>query len=223
MSTPDASHGVQQLIDRLREQGVEAGRTEAARIVAQARQDADRILKEAREQAARERETARAEAERLRRAGEEAVRLAGRDAILALRGALTERFVQRVEGLVRAHLQDPQVLTRLVLAVGGRAGEVVDGSDAVIHLPATATTEAELRRDPDGLARDELSQLVLAVSSEMLREGVQVRPGAHDRGLVVTLTDEGVELDLTDEAVAGLLLDHLHPRFRAMLDGVVRA
>lgn len=31
-----------------------------------------------------------------------------------------------------------------------------------------------------------------------------------------------VEVDLTDQAIAKLLLRHLQPRFRALLEGVIR-
>ena len=36
------------------------------------------------------------------------------------------------------------------------------------------------------------------------------------------MKDEDIVLDLTDEAVAGLLLLHLQPRFRAILEGIVK-
>jgi V/A-type H+-transporting ATPase subunit E len=38
----------------------------------------------------------------------------------------------------------------------------------------------------------------------------------------VRVSERDVTLDLSDRAVAALLLQHLQPRFRAILEGVVR-
>ncbi len=63
------SSGVQALLDRLRQQGVEAGRTAKVTIVAEAEDEAERIVKEAREKATAIVEEAVADAERLRASG----------------------------------------------------------------------------------------------------------------------------------------------------------
>ena len=44
---------------------------------------------------------------------------------------------------------------------------------------------------------------------------------AGGRGIRVRLLDDDLEIDLTDEAIAELLLEHLQPRFRAVLTGMV--
>jgi len=36
------------------------------------------------------------------------------------------------------------------------------------------------------------------------------------------MVDKDISLDLTDEAIAALLLEHLQPRFRAILEGIVK-
>jgi V/A-type H+-transporting ATPase subunit E len=41
------------------------------------------------------------------------------------------------------------------------------------------------------------------------------------RGIRVRLKDEELELDLSDRAIADLLLEHLQPRFRAVMEGQV--
>jgi V/A-type H+-transporting ATPase subunit E len=41
-------------------------------------------------------------------------------------------------------------------------------------------------------------------------------------GIRIRLVDRDVEIDLTDASVAALLLQHLQPRFRAFLEGMVR-
>jgi V/A-type H+-transporting ATPase subunit E len=57
----------------------------------------------------------------------------------------------------------------------------------------------------------------------MLREGVTFAVGeAEQRGIRVRLVGQDLEVELTDETVARLLLTHLQPRFRALVEGIVR-
>ena len=56
----------------------------------------------------------------------------------------------------------------------------------------------------------------------MLRAGVSFTRSSDDAGGIrVVLKDTGLVVDLSDAAVAGVILRHLQPRFRALLEGVV--
>ena len=70
---PQAS-GVQELISRIRDDGVEAGKKKAGEIVAEARQEAARLLAEARSEAAETHRKASAEIESFRHAALEALK-----------------------------------------------------------------------------------------------------------------------------------------------------
>jgi V/A-type H+-transporting ATPase subunit E len=217
--------GIETLIARLREEGVEEGRAEAERIVADAEARAREIVEAAERQATELREEARREAEKLRRGGEEALRVAMRDAILELTETLSERFAERMRERV-AHLgRDEDTLKGLLLAVAGRARQEagIDRTRAIeVALPRVAVGLEELRRKPEELREGSLSHFVAAEAAEMLREGVTyARAGDGAGGIRVTLADEGLVVDLTDEAVAEVILRHLQPRFRALLEGVV--
>jgi V/A-type H+-transporting ATPase subunit E len=41
-------------------------------------------------------------------------------------------------------------------------------------------------------------------------------------GIRLRLVDHDVTLELTDKAVASLILQHLQPRFRALIEGIVK-
>jgi V/A-type H+-transporting ATPase subunit E len=41
-------------------------------------------------------------------------------------------------------------------------------------------------------------------------------------GIQVRLVDKEIILDLNDQTIADLLLAHLQPRFRALLEGIVK-
>ncbi len=216
------SSGVQALIDRLREDGVAAGRREgerivedaharAADIVARAREEADGLLAEAREQAAAE-----------RRAAEDALKIAARDTVLALKEDMALRFSAEVKRLVSAEMADRELVRRLVLEVAGRAAPPPEEPVEVL-LPTEIVGVEELRARPDEASRGALAHAVLGLSRDLLRAGVTLKPDeAGGHGIRLRLTGQDLEIDLTAEAIAELLLRHLLPRFRALLEGIVR-
>jgi V/A-type H+-transporting ATPase subunit E len=57
----------------------------------------------------------------------------------------------------------------------------------------------------------------------MLIEGVNFKTSNDIKGgMSVKMEDRDLILDFTEQAVASMLLEHLQPRFRAILEGVVR-
>jgi V/A-type H+/Na+-transporting ATPase subunit E len=211
--------GVQELIDRIRGEGVAKGRNEGEALVASSREEAVRILDDARQEAQHIHSAARSEAERLRKNTKDALRLAARDAVLALSESLRTDFIAKVRRLVSHTMQDRAFLERLILEVARRTMPEDAGKSVEVLLPNDVVTYEELKKNPQDLAENSLSRFVLELSAEVLREGLVFIPAEENRpGLRLHLKDDDVEIDLTDEAVADLLMDHLGPRFRALLD-----
>ncbi len=214
MSTePTESSGVQELIDRLHHQGVEKGHEEADQLVAAARTKAMEILDAARRQADEIVSQARDEANRTQTSGEEAVRLAGRDAILSLTEKLREDFVRKLRNLVGHQLEDRQFLREMILEIvrGGVAG--VDPQQEILLL------NDSLDRDGAGKMDDEqLEQFVRSLGGEALRAGLSFSIGEADAlGVRVQVVNDNLEVDLTTETLTTLLLKHLSPRFRDIM------
>lgn len=223
--THPAASGVEELIRRLQEEGVNKGRDEADRVLAEARDEAARIRSQAEEEARALREETLQETENTRRAGQEALQVAFRDTVLSLKNWLLQRFSGDVERLVSAEMSDREFLQRLILEVAGRVRERhgLDTGTLELLIPEEAVEVEELRRHPEELRAGTLSHFVLARAGSLLREGVSLRvvPDAP-MGIAIRLVDRDVEIDLTDAAVTSLLLQHLQPRFRAFLEGMVR-
>jgi len=231
MSTQDgsaglASSGVEALIERLRQDGVESGRAEGQRIVAESRRQAAAIVQDAERQAQEILRKAREEADRTRAAGEEALRVAMRDTILKMKGHLSTKFSEEVRRLVAADMSQEAFLERLILEVAGRARREAGMDQAerlAIMLPAGVVALDELRRRPEELREGSLSHFVLAVANRLLRDGVSFGTSADlAGGICVRLQGGEIQVDLTPERVAEVLLEHLHPRFRAILEGTVK-
>jgi V/A-type H+-transporting ATPase subunit E len=218
------SSGVQALLDRLRQQGVEAGRTAKVTIVAEAEDEAERIVKEAREKATAIVEEAVADAERLRASGEDALRIAMRDTVLRMRETLRQRLEGQVRRLAAKQLVHEDFLRELIVEVARRSGKDAGAPEAEnieVLLPAEVIGLEELQRKPEEL-ESRLSQFAKEIASATWREGVSIgilEPGS--RGIRIRLMDEELQIDLTDQAIANLLLKHLQPRFRAVMEGLV--
>jgi len=220
------SAGVEVLISRLREQGVLAGRTEAERMLADAETKARAIVQNADAEAKKKIDGAQAESERLRRAGEDALRAAARDTVLDLKNRLATRFAENVAKTVATAMRDDVLLEKMILAVASRArkeGAVDKAAKLEVVLPRSAVGLDDLRRQPEELKKGTLTHFAVAIAGEMLREGVSFsRAEDASEGIRLALLDRGVSIDLTDKAVADMLLFHLQPRFRALLEGVVK-
>ncbi len=219
------SAGIEALIDRLRREGVDEGRAEAEKIVAEAESRARSLLDTASQRATARLEEAEAEAAKLKRAGEDALRIAMRDALLELKEAFSVQFARQVEGMIVKAMQDEELLKRMILEVAGRAREeaAVDAAREVeVVLPRTLVSLDELRRKPEELREGSLTQFVVATAGDLLRSGLTyTRSDDDSEGIRLVLTEEGLVVDLTDTAVASVILRHLQPRFRALLESVV--
>jgi V/A-type H+-transporting ATPase subunit E len=216
--------GVEELIARLRDQGVEKGRAEAEALVQEARSQAAAAVAQAEAQARSIVERARAEAESLRTSGRQALELAFRDATLALKAQLSERFTGEVRQLVGEEQEKQEILERMILEIVGTLRPEADQSQQVeVLLPRRIAGLAELSQHPEELEQGILSRFVQLTARGLLREGVSfgVAKGP-EAGLRLRLVDRDVVLDLTDAAIAQTLLAHLQPRFRALLEGVVK-
>jgi V/A-type H+-transporting ATPase subunit E len=221
-----ASSGVEALIERLREEGVAAGHAVAQEIESEARRHAAQTVQDAQARAQRLVAEARKASDVLKKGGEEALRVAMRDTVLHLKGQLMEQFSTEVRRLIAVAMDQEEFLRQLILEVAGRAREqagVDAGQPVRLLLPRALVGLEELRRNPLELREGSLSHFVLSVAGNVLAEGVSFGVADDDaKGIRLYLEDKDVGIELTDEAVAALLLQHLQPRFRAILEGTVK-
>ena len=218
MAADESTSGVQELIDRLSQEGVEEGETQAGHIIAEAQRKAGELLDEARSEAENIRKQAREEAEHFRTGGEEAVGLACRDAQRDLAARLHEGFRNRLQELVQHHLRDPKILKQMILEITRKAKPTEADAEIEILLPPEAIQEESARRRIEEGDEDALTEFVKELIGDKLRSGFDVKLGDPDQtGLRVRVAGENVEIDFTDEAITQLLARHLLPRFRAIL------
>ncbi len=190
------------LIEKLRQEGVEEARRASEEMIAAARTEADGILAEARAEADRILAEARAEADRLQSNGELALRQAGRDAELLMKSEITALF-DRVFQRTVAETLKPDVLTRMITELlagwdeGGRAEIVLSADDL-----------AALEKQLFAAVGEELQKTVTLTPSDEVAHGFRIgREG------------ENAWYDFTDESIAEALRQFLQPRLKEILDG----
>ncbi|WP_179379329.1 hypothetical protein [Jannaschia marina] len=216
------SKGVEALLERLRADGVAAGEAEAARLTAEAKTEAARVLRDATADAEALKTSARRETDAYRKAGEEALEIAMRDAVLTMKSGLMRQFEADVRAMVTQASADPDTIRDMVLEVAGRARPAGDDGAAVI-LPAEVVGPDAIRADPGSVRGSRLTGFVLGLTAEMLREGIELHAAEDlEAGIRVRVDGEDLEIDLSDAAIASLLMQHLQPRFRAVMEGVLR-
>jgi V/A-type H+-transporting ATPase subunit E len=215
--------GVESLIERLRNEGVAKGRTEADRIIREAQGEAEATKSKAQEEADQIVSRARAEVTNLEQAGHQALQVAARDTALDLRNRLEQRFAGEVRHLVREEVQRQELLEKLILEVAGRAREEAASSDKLeVLLPDKAAGLDDLTKDATKIRDTPLGHFAVLITRSVLRQGVTLATSRDLKsGIKVRLTDKGIDLDLSDKAIADLLLQHLQPRFRALLEGIL--
>jgi V/A-type H+-transporting ATPase subunit E len=221
-NTHEVSSGVQKLITRLRDEGVEAGEKKADTLIREAQKRAANMVAEAKAEAEAIVKKARADMDVERTASQEAFKVAIRDTRLELGEELKAVFASHVRRLVSAELGDKNFLRQLLLTIAGRAAAAVPEDQPFEVLVCQDVVESdEACKVVSENSKEALRQFVLGVSGEMLREGVELRPsGAVDAGIRIRLVGEDVEIDLTDKALSDLILKHLLPRYRNIVQGV---
>jgi V/A-type H+-transporting ATPase subunit E len=213
---PRAS-GVQELIERIRDDGVEAGREKADEIISEARREAARLLSEAQAQAAATHHKASEEIESFRHAALEALKLAARDTRLQLEAAVLAAFEGHVKRLVEPVAYDGSFVRAMVMVLAGQVADQYPEDQELQILVSDMLFGREAENEKlDKKMRDG----VLGISHQMLREGVEIIP-SHEvsGGARVRVVGEDLEFDLTEEALSKLLMKHLLPRYRSILEG----
>ena len=218
MTEPANTIGVQELIDRLSQEGVAEGQQQAEKIVVEAQRKADDILESARQQAIQIRNQAREEANQYQAAAEEALRLAARDAIRDFGARIHDGLRTRLQQLVQHQMKESELIRSMILEISRQATKGLDEEQIEVSLPAEIVTEQEARNRIQAGQPDALTQFVQGLIGEDLREGFTVSLGSQGQsGLTVRVVDQNVEIDLTDAAISDLLAQHLLPRFRAIM------
>lgn len=190
--------GVQELINRLKDDGVKAGQDEAQRIINEAQEKAANLVAQARAEAEELMAATRAKIEVEKDAANESLKIAIRDTELMLESRLKARFADHVKHLVTMELEDHEFLKQLILTVAGSSCSGIPENKDLNLL----------------VAGDKFDHLVSGLSETVLRKGIEIKPSeTHNAGIRICMKDEDVEIDLSGKAITEILLKYLLPKY----------
>lgn len=217
----EITSGVQELIDKLRTQGINEGQKQAEQLINEAHTKASQILLEAQKKADRLLSEARQKLEIEKRSSYEAIKTAFRDSEISLRSKLRDAFSTHLKRLVSLELKDKDFIKQLILEIAGAKGSELKSHSLIeILLPSKIIEDGEKNPLLSQEGKTKLRHLVLGITNEMLREGIELVPSADIKGgIKVRLVGKDLEVDLTDETLSNLILKYLLPRYREIIAG----
>jgi V/A-type H+-transporting ATPase subunit E len=199
---------LQELIDKIKRDGIEAASQEAASVKSQAEGEAKRIVELARKEAEDIVSGAKADAERFEKAGQAALEQASRNLVLA--------FKAEIEGLLG------RIVSRELSASYG--DDVLKAVLPDLIKSWAAGKEASFDVMLPQADLDRLGLYFTGKLSEELGKGVELKP---DRGLGagfrIANKDGSAYYDFSAEAVAELLSAYLNPRLAGILKSAAGA
>jgi V/A-type H+-transporting ATPase subunit E len=213
--------GVQNLIDRIRGEGVKAGEEKAHRIVRDAEQKAANIVADAKSKAEASLADARARIAAEQSSAEESLKLAARDTIQELGENVRDAFTRQLKRFVSTQLEDREFLREVILALAGQTADETLKDKAVEILLSENLAGADAGADSsDEDAEARIRQFILSVSSESMREGIEFKLDPHaEQGVSVRVVDEELRIELNEVTISDFLVRHLLPRYRRILAG----
>jgi V/A-type H+/Na+-transporting ATPase subunit E len=194
---------LQELIERIRKEGVGAARTEAERIVAEAQAQAAAVVAAAEKKAAAASAEARAEAARAQAAGEAALKQSSRNLILAVRKRL-ESMLASITRAETARAMDDDLVAKLIPEVV-KAWTSSGAGDLAVMLPPDSLKKLESKLN--GLLKQELAK------------GAEIRPLANlDAGFRIQDRAGSLSWDFSAGELAKMLSQFLNPRLASILE-----
>jgi V/A-type H+/Na+-transporting ATPase subunit E len=195
---------LQSLIDKLQGEVVDEAEAKARTILADAEAEAGRRIAAANAEANRIRSDAERDATLTRERGEEALKQASRDLLMAVRRGVEDV----VMALVRQSLGEaltPETLRDMLLVM----------AEAYAKRSGPERRMSVLLGEED---REKLARFYADEYRQKLATGVDIRLGRDiDKGFRVSVSGDHVEHDFTLEAITSVLADMLRPELAKLL------
>ena len=186
---------LKELTERLYGEGLEKGRVEADRLVAEAKDKAAAILAEAKAEAAKIVKEAEDKAADTEKNSMTEIQMAGRQAVAKIKGELASAIIAKTSSeAVKAATVDAEFVKNLLLTVAKNWSGAAEQVSLKALLPAAL--EAEFAKVFEASAKELLAAGVEVGYSKDVKAGFKV--GEKDGGYYISFTDESFEA-LLDE------------------------
>ena len=194
---------LQELIEQIKKDGVQAAETEAQALLNAAKAEADKIVADAKNQADRILADAKAENERMVKSGEDAIRQAGRNLLISFRESITRQIDSLLNEKV-SQAYTSESFAQLILKVVEAWAAKPDADDISVVL------------NSDDLKS--LEEIVLSGIKEKMLKGVTHKENdTFDDGFRISVNNGNAYYDYSAEAVVEMLSKYLSPKVTKLL------
>ena len=197
---------LQQLTQKLYDEGLEKGRAEAERLVAEAKTNAAKIVKEAEAQAAKILAEANTKAQDVEKNAMTEISLAGKQALSKIKAEISSMIIAKSTApAVKAATLDPEFVKQMLLTVAKNWS----GADSSKNQLKALLPEAEQKA---------FEATFEAAAKELLAAGVEVGYSKEVRtGFKVGAKDGGYYISFSDQDFDALLKEYLRDKVYKML------
>jgi len=197
---------IQELTDRLYEEGLSKGQAEGEQVLAAAREESARIVKNAKAEAEAILAKAQKDAEDLKAKAESDVRMASEQALQATRKDIENMVVSGISAApVQDTLKDSAFLKEVIKAVAQKFS-AQEAGDIALVLPQSLSKELE--------------PFVSSELSALLGKGVQATFSKKIAGgFTIGPKDGSYFISMTDETFKSLIAEYLRPVTKKLLFG----
>lgn len=194
---------LQELIDQIKKDGVDAAETQAAAILEAAKAEAEKIISEAQAQADKIMADAKSENAKTVKSGEDAIRQAGRNLLISFKESVTRELKAIVSDNVNTVYSSDAFAKLVINAVECWAGKP-EAEDISVIL------------NSNDLAK--LEEALLAELKAKMLGGVTLKANDNfDGGFRIAVNNGAVYYDYSAEAVTDMLANYLSPKVTALL------
>ncbi|MBN1834498.1 MAG: V-type ATP synthase subunit E [Spirochaetales bacterium] len=197
---------LQELIDKIKAEGVKEAEAEAQAIRSNAEKRADEIIAQAHKASSDVVASAKAEAERFQHTAQEALRQAARNTILSLRAKITAMLRAVTERETQPVLSGKVLQESIVSLIKGWSKQQVP--DLQVLLP------------PKEL--DKIEGALLSSLAEEIKKGAEIKPfPGLSAGFRVGTKDGSAYYNFTSEGIAEILAEYVNPKLAEIIQEAV--
>ena len=194
---------LQELIDQIKNDGVEVAETQAKNIVDSAKTEAAKIIADAKAQADIILSDARAENDRMVKSSEDAIRQAGRNLLISFRESVAKELDAIIGETVNS-VYSPDSLAQLVTNV----------VEAWANKPDVEDIEVILNSNDVKL----LNETTFATLKDRISKGITLKANDNfDGGFRISVNNGGAYYDYSAEAVVDMMSNYLSPKVVKLL------
>ncbi len=194
---------LQELIDQIKKDGVEAAEAQAAAILETAEAEAAKIIAEANAQADKLMADAKNENERTVKSAEDAIRQAGRNLLISFRESVTKELKAIIGENVSSVYSDNSLSQLIIKAIEGWTMKP-DADELSVILSSNDL--------------EKLEETLLAELKAKMLTGVTLKANDNvDGGFRIAVNGDGAYYDYSKEAVTDMLSSYLSPKITALL------